>query len=114
MTADTNVLLDWADGTADVLDALTTIAERLPGTDKLVPPSALDELAFLCDSGDTEDVRQSARRAIRLIRDQSPFRPLLELPFPETAVETVARELRRRGLLPDEEVHDSFILAEAA
>lgn len=114
LAADTNVLLDWADETPDVLDALTTIAARLPGTDKLVPPSALDELAFLCDSGETVAVRQSARRAMRMLRDQNHFRPLLELPFPETAVETVARELRRRGLLPDEEVHDSLILAEAA
>jgi predicted nucleic acid-binding protein len=29
-------------------------------------------------------------------------------------VEEVARELRSRGLLPRQEVHDSFILAEAA
>lgn len=109
LAADTNLLLDWADLVESVLDALAVIEERLPQADSLVTPSTLDELAFLCDSGQSHSVRQSARRAMRLLREESRFRPLLELPYP---AETV--EIRQRRLLPTEEVHDSLILAEAA
>ena len=77
-------------------------------------PSTLDELAYLCDSGHSEPVRLSARRAMRRLREESCFRPLLELPYPAETIESVARELRRPGLLPTAEVHDSLILAEAA
>ncbi|NBV23438.1 MAG: DNA-binding protein [Proteobacteria bacterium] len=114
LAVDTNLLLDWADQTDNVLDALTVIQERLPHTDPLVPPSALDELAFLCDSGLSQAVRQSARRAMQLLRDRPVFRPLLDLPYPTGMVEAIALEIRQKRLLPSEEVHDSFILAEAA
>lgn len=114
LAADTNLLLDWADKVESVLDALTVIEERLPAADKLVTPSTLDELAFLCDSGQSRPVRQAARRAMRLLREESRFRPLLELPYPAETVESVAQEIRRHRLLPVAEVHDSLILAEAA
>ena len=114
LAADTNLLLDWADKVESVLDALAVIDERLPQADKLVTPSTLDELAFLCDSGETQAVRQSARRAMRLLRERPRFRPLLELVYPAETVESIASEIRLRRLLPAEEVHDSLILAEAA
>lgn len=114
LAVDTNLLLDLADQAESVLDALAVIDQRLPEADRLVPPSVLDELAYLCDSGQTSSVRQSARRALRLLREEPRFRPLLELPFPAETVEAVAGEIRRRRLLPPEEIHDSLILAEAA
>lgn len=114
LAVDTNLLLDLADKAESVLDALVVIDQRLPEADRLVPPSVLDELAYLCDSGQSDSVRQSARRALRLLREESRFRPMLELPFPAETVETVAVELRRRRLIPPEEIHDSLILAEAA
>ena len=114
LAADTNVLLDWADKLESVLDALAVIEARLPFADKLVTPSVLDELAFLCDSGETKSVRESSRRAVRLLRDQPRFRPLLDLPFPAETIESIAREFRIRRLLPEEEIQDSLILAEAA
>ena len=97
-----------------VLNALAVIEARLPQADSLVTPSTLDELAFLCDSGQSHSVRQSARRAMRLLREESRFRALLELPYPAETVESIALEIRLRSLLPTEEVHDSLILAEAA
>jgi len=112
LAVDTNVLLDIADGVNDVLDAADVIAERLPEAEQLVTPSVLDELAYLADSGLTLQVRQSARRAIQLLRGKDRFRPILELPFAPENAEELAQELRRRKLLPDEEVHDSLILAE--
>ena len=114
LAADTNVLLDLAEGVESVLDALAVIEQRLPDTDKLVVPSVLDELAFLCDSAQTPRVRKPARGAIRLLRSARRFRPLLELPFPAELGEEIASELRTRGLLPAAEVHDALILAEAA
>lgn len=114
LAVDTNVLLDLAGEVDDVLDAMAIIARRLPDTDKLVLPSVVDELAFLTDSGQTEQTRLIAGKAMRQLRAVRRFRPLLELPVPAAEVEALADEFRRRELLPAEELHDSMILAEAA
>src|SRR5438552_6753662 len=83
LAADTNVLVDVEDCVEDVLDALSVIERRLPNADRLVTPSVLDELASLCDSGETERLRQSSRRALLHLRSQIRFRPLHALPFGE-------------------------------
>jgi predicted nucleic acid-binding protein len=114
LAVDTNVLLDLADGVEAVVDTFALLDQRLPGNDTLVVPSVLDELAFLSDSGENEQVRRSALGALKLVREQDRFRPLLELAYPQALVNEVAREVRSRRLLPDNEVHDSLILAEAA
>lgn len=112
---DTNVLLDLADGVEAVVDAFAVLAQRLPSSDVFVVPSVLDELAFLYQSGETDFVRQLARRALQLLREQKHgFRPLLELTCSPALVGEVALELRSQDLLPQQEVHDSLILAEAA
>jgi hypothetical protein len=54
LAVDTNVLLDLAEAVEPILDTLALLDQRLPGNDTLVVPSVLDELAFLCDSGDTD------------------------------------------------------------
>jgi predicted nucleic acid-binding protein len=113
LAVDTNVLLDLADEVDDVLDAASVIDDRLPDADKLVTPSVLDELAYLADSGLTLPMRQSARRAVQLLRHETRFRPILELPFAPERVEELATVFRRRTLLPIEEIHDALILAEA-
>jgi predicted nucleic acid-binding protein len=112
LAVDTNVLLDIATGVNDVLDAADVIADRLPEAEQLVTPSVLDELAYLSDSGLTSQARQSARQAVQLLRGKDRFRPILELPFAPENAGKLAAEFRRRGLLPDEEVHDALILAE--
>jgi predicted nucleic acid-binding protein len=114
LAVDTNVLLDLAAGVHAVLDTLAVLDERLPGHDIVVVPSVLDELAFLSDLGDTASVRELAQEAIRLVREEDRFRPLLDLACHPTFVPEVAGEIRSRKLLPSEEVHDSLILAEAA
>jgi len=112
LAADTNVLLDLADGVEDVFDALAVIEQRLPDAERLVPPSVLDELAYLADSGRTASLRESASKSFRQLRTQPRFRPVLEAPFaPERAAE-LAETFRVRQLLPGEEVHDALILAE--
>ena len=114
LAVDTNVLLDLAEGAEAVLDTLALLDQRLPDNDRLVVPSVLDELAFLCDSGDSDRVRQGALRAMNLLREHDRFRPLLELACPQALVDEVAKAIRVRGLLPAQEVHDSLILSEAA
>jgi predicted nucleic acid-binding protein len=114
LAVDTNVLLDLAEGVDAVLDAFALLDRRRPGNTALVVPSVLDELAFLCDSADTDRVRRSALQAIKLMRKEDRFRPLLELAWPPTLVEEVARAIRTSQLLPAAEVNDSMILAEAA
>ena len=42
LSADTNVLLDLAEGVESVLDALAVIEQRLPETDSFAVPSVLD------------------------------------------------------------------------
>ncbi len=113
IAADTNLLLDLADDAEDILDALAVINRRLPQAEKFVTPSVLDELAYLCDGGCSRQLRATARRAMQFLREDQPFRPLLELPFPADMVEKIAWEIRNAQLLPNEEVHDSRILAEA-
>lgn len=114
LAADTNVLVDIEDGVEDVLDALDILKARLPTAEWLVSPSVLDELASLIDRGGTERLRQSARKALLHLRSQVRFRPLLDLPIGEELVEQIANETRRRGILPDAEVHDALILTETA
>ena len=82
LAVDTNVLLDLADGVEAVLDTFALLDQRLPGNDMLVVPSVLDELAFLCDSGENDRVRHSALRALKLVREQDRFRPCSNWPTP--------------------------------
>ena len=77
LAVDTNVLLDLAGKIEAVLDAFAVLDQRVPGSDIVVPPSVLDELAFLCDSGESEQVRLLALRALTLVREEDRFRPLL-------------------------------------
>jgi predicted nucleic acid-binding protein len=114
LAVDTNVLLDFAAGVDSVLDAFSLLDQRLPDKDALVVPSVLEELAYLCDSGATNEVRESAFQALKLVREQGRFRPMLELACAPVLVNEIAREIRGRGLLPAQEVHDSLILAETA
>lgn len=112
LAADTNELLDLADGVEDVLDALAVIEQRLPDAERLAPPSVLDELAYLADSGQMERVRVSAGKAFKQLRSQPRFRPVLEAPFAPERAEELAEMFRVRQLLPVEEVQDALILAE--
>jgi hypothetical protein len=54
-----------------------------------------------------------AGKATNFLRLERRFRPLLELPLPPTQVEALADSFRQRDLLPENEVHDAMILAEA-
>ena len=112
IAADTNVLLDLAKEVEAVRDALETIRQRLSDARFVVPPTVLHELA-LALSDDDAPMRKAALRALAELRAWG-FEPLNLVPVGHGIVERIADEIRRKDLLPTEEMNDSLIIAEAA
>jgi predicted nucleic acid-binding protein len=110
---DTNVALDIADGCDEVVDSLATIRNRLKQGTLCVPPTVLLELGHAADFGETADKRAAARNFLQKHRAWN-FRLVHFVPAGQTQVVRVAECLREKGLIPDEEVNDSLILAESA
>lgn len=88
IAVDTNVLIDLADENETAVDCLSTIRRKFPKAPIIVTPTVLVELTDIATDGDSESEKQSALNALR--------------------------KIRATGLIPDEEVHDSFIIAESA
>ncbi len=65
------------------------------------------------DFGDTEEKCRLAAMALRSLRDWE-IEPLNLLPVGHGIVERIGGELRAKGLIPEAERHDAFIVAEAA
>jgi predicted nucleic acid-binding protein len=113
IAADTNVLLDYAEEDESVIDCFDLLHRRLPGSSVLVLPTVLHEMADLADEGDTDRVRQAARAALgRLLRPWS-FRPVNCIPVGHGIVERIGQTLRDKGLIPVEQINDSYVVAEA-
>ncbi len=111
---DTNFLLDLAVPKDRAHDAVEIFRRRVPGVEFVVPPTVIDELAYIAQRGDTAADRALAVTALQsLVRDWK-FRPLDFIPVGHGIIEEVARKLRGEKLIPEQEVNDSFILAEAA
>src|SRR5438445_3212942 len=113
IAADTNVLLDYAKEDETVIGCFDTLRRRLPGSIVLVPPTVLHELADLADEGDVDDIRQASRRALTNIVQPWGFRPVNFLPVGHGIVDQIAQALRGKGLIPEREVNDSYLVAEA-
>ena len=112
IAVDTNVLFDRATDDADVIDALATIRARLKAAEFIVTPTVLEELAALYEKG-TEVEQNAAERAIVSLAEWG-FRPLNLIPAGHGIVEQIALSFRLKGILPDEEMNDGLIIAEAA
>jgi predicted nucleic acid-binding protein len=112
VAVDTNVLFDLADGLDDVVDAVSLIRERLPDARLLIPPTVQHELANWALRGDGQK-RESARKAIQLGQSWRIF-PVNLIAVRHGIAERIAEEIREKGLIPDEEVNDSLVLAESA
>ena len=112
IAADTNVLLDLAQDVEAVRDALDTIRHRLSDARLVVPPTVLHELALVLRDNDKQ-MRETARHALAELRAWG-FEPLNLVPVGHGIVERIAGEIRRKDLLPTEEMNDSLIIAEAA
>jgi len=114
IAADTNVLLDYAKEDETVIDCFSTLRRRLPGSAVLVLPTVIHELADLADEGENAEIRQTTRKALRSIFHPWGFQPVNCVPVGHGIVEQIARSIRQRGLIPDSEINDSYVVAEAA
>ncbi len=113
IAADTNVLLDYAEEEETATDCFEVLQQRLPGSSVLVLPTVLHEMEELADEGKTELIRQAARTAFsRLLRPWN-FRPVNCVPVGHGIVERIAHTLRDQGLIPPEQINDSYVVAEA-
>jgi rRNA-processing protein FCF1 len=114
IAVDTNVLIDLADGDETVLDCFSTIRSKFPKAPIIVPPTVIGELTAIAIEGDTASDKKLALKALQSIRNEWGFHPINCVPVGHGIIEETARKIRAAGLVPDEEVHDSFIIAESA
>ena len=114
ITADTNVLLDYAKDDETVTDCMQVLRDRLPGAAVVVLPTVIHELADLADAAATEEVRETARMALHSICYPWGFQPVNCVPVGHGIVEQIAASIRQKGLIPNEEINDSYVVAEAA
>lgn len=114
IAADTNVLIDLAAKDPIVLDCFSTVKIRLDNPPILVLPTVIQELAYIADLGETAKARDLALKALRSLLHPWNFQPVNCVPVGHGIVEETARKIRAKGLVPEEEVNDSLIVAEAA
>ena len=114
LAVDTNVLLDRADGDEMVLDGFDIIARRLPLSEFIITPTVIEELVFKAERGETGLEKRLAKSALKQLIRPWGFRPMNFIPVGRGIVAEIARRLRHHGLIPDSEVNDSLIVAEAA
>jgi predicted nucleic acid-binding protein len=112
IAVDANVLFDLADGLDDMVDAVAIIRGRVQDARLLMPPTVQQELAIWVLRGDVEK-RASARKAVQLSRSWSII-PASLIAVRHGIAERIAERVRGCGLLPEEEVNDSLLLAESA
>jgi hypothetical protein len=97
-----------------VADAVAVIRERVAGVRLIAPPTVALELAYLSEFADEDGVRAAAQTALRSIASKWRIQPVNLVPVGHGIVDAIAAKIREEGLLPDEETHDAFILAETA
>lgn len=110
---DANVLMDLGDESETIIDALATIRQRLRSPRIVILPTAQQELIHIARQGDTEKERQKALAAIQAARRWR-IVPVNLMPVEHGIVDRIAECLRASDLLPQEEVNDSLLVAEAA
>jgi hypothetical protein len=114
IAVDTNVLIDLAEGNEIVVDCFSTIRRKFPSAPIIIPPTVIVELADIASDWDTKSEKESALVALQNIRSEWGFHPMNCVPVGHGIVEETARKIRAAGLIPEEEIHDSFIVAESA
>jgi len=113
IAVDTNVLFDLVQEVEVVIDCLETIAKRIPNSSIIVLPTVILELRKRAGAGDPKE-QEIAANALSSILNPWGFVPVNFIPVGHGIVEQIGRKIRASGLIPDEEINDSFIVAEAA
>lgn len=114
IAADTNIVLDLAGGVDDVADALGVLRRRIKAARLITPPTVNLELAYLSQFADEPGVKAAAQTALRAMWRTWKIEPVNLVPVGHGIVEVISAKLRSEELIPSEETHDSYILAEAA
>lgn len=111
VAVDANILFDLAGGLDQVVDAVSAIRSRLRDAHFLIPPTVQHELPNWALRGDGQK-RQSARKAIQPGQSWR-IVPVNLIAVRHGIAERIAEQVREQGLIPDEEVNDSRVLAES-
>jgi len=114
LAVDTNFLIDLAADDDNALDCLAIIRKKLPSAPILVLPTVIQELADIASRRDESRSKLLAIKALQSILKPWGFRPVNYVPVGHGIVEETARKIRAGGLLPEEEINDSLIIAESA
>jgi len=114
VAVDTNVLLDRANEDELVIDALSTVRRRLPSCELVVTPTVIEELVLKAEHEDAPLDRRLARTALKSLIQPWGFRAINFIPVRCGIVAEIARRLRSQELIPETELNDSLIVAEAA
>lgn len=113
IAVDTNVLLDQAAGVENVPDCLEVIRSRLKAEVFLVTPTVLQELAYQSERGSTAKKKATALTALQSLRKWG-YSPVNLIAVGHGVTEQIGFKLRRLGIIPEDQVNDSLIVAEAA
>lgn len=114
IAVDTNFIVGLAGGDEETVEAHQTLGSRCPQHRRLVTPTVLLETRFLSRQTGDLLLRRAATIALRKLTSEWQIDAGFLSPVQHGIAEQVAREIRWRGLLPQEEKHDSLIIAEAA
>ena len=114
IAVDTNIPVDLASGVDDVADALAVIRRRVKASRVIASPTVNLELAYLSEFAEEPELKAAARNALRSLWRKWKIEPVNLVPVGHGIVEVIGAKIRSEGLIPAEETHDSFILAEAA
>ena len=114
VAVDTNFLLDLATPKDKAEDTVETFRRRVPGVEFVILPTVIDEVSAIANYSDIAADRELARTALTKLVRVWKFRPLDFIPVGHGIVAEIARKLRGENLIPEVEVNDSYILAEAA
>ncbi len=108
---DANVLIDLAEENEIVLDCIQTIRQRILHHQLIAVSTVAEELMHQADQSEPR-VR---RAAIKALKSFAAWKiDTLRSPVDRGITEQIALRLRRKGLIPDEEINDSLIVAECA
>jgi hypothetical protein len=104
---DTNVLLDRAAEDETVLDALATVGRKLVAPSFIITPTVIEEIALKAERGDTLLDKRLARKVVSHLLEWR-IRPMSFIPVGRGIAAEIASRIRGAGLIPDEELNDSF------